>query len=181
MANDNGEEREFVGDPDAEHPAPDVDVPPEEAIGPGDDMAVDRVAKMAYASEEEIGLQMKPVVVGPPAYGSPDPDTSAGRMVAVEHHPLTAVGKIGEDYGADVMDATATMGTEGSHHGGPSGMTDLERDRLGGEGDWNELTVPELKEEASARGLEGYSSMNKKELVKALEKSDADADSPDNA
>lgn len=180
MAKDNGEEREYVGDDaNAEHPAPDTTVPVEEAIGPGDDMAVTETVGNAYFGEEEIGLKMKPTVIGPPAYGSPDPETSAGRLVPVEHHPLTPLGMIGEDYGADAG-GDAVAGSEGSHHGPPS-LTDLERDRMGGEGDYDEMKVPELKEEAKARDIEGYSTMNKKELVKALEKSDAEADSPDNS
>jgi pyruvate/2-oxoglutarate dehydrogenase complex dihydrolipoamide acyltransferase (E2) component len=39
-------------------------------------------------SEEEQGMEMTPVIVGPPAYGSPDPSTSQGRLMPLEQHPL---------------------------------------------------------------------------------------------
>lgn len=60
----------------------------------------------AYVGEEGQGMEMKPVVVGPPAYGSPDPHTSAGRLLPLEQHPLRAdalpeghPAAISEDYG----------------------------------------------------------------------------------
>jgi len=36
----------------------------------------------------------------------------------------------------------------------------------------NEMTVPELKEIAKEKDIEGYSNMKKKELIKALEEGD---------
>lgn len=39
-------------------------------------------------SEEEQGMDMRPAVVGPPGYGSPDAITSAGRLVPLSTHPL---------------------------------------------------------------------------------------------
>jgi len=41
-------------------------------------------------SEEEQGMEMRPTVVGPPAYGSPDAITSAGRLLPLNTHPLSA-------------------------------------------------------------------------------------------
>jgi pyruvate/2-oxoglutarate dehydrogenase complex dihydrolipoamide acyltransferase (E2) component len=59
-----------------------------------------------YVSEEEQGMEMRPAIVGPPAYGSPDPLTSAGRLLPIEQHPLRAdalpeghPAAISEDYG----------------------------------------------------------------------------------
>jgi len=49
--------------------------------------------------EDEQDMDMQPVIVGPPAYASPDPETASGRLVAVEEHPL----ELAEDYGADVQ------------------------------------------------------------------------------
>lgn len=58
-----------------------------------------------YRSEAEQNMEMKPVIVGPPGYGSPDPLTSMGRLVPLEAHPLRDthidVG-YAEDYGANL-------------------------------------------------------------------------------
>lgn len=125
--------------------------------------------------EEEMQT-IEPAVVGPPAYGSPDPTTAAGRLVPIVDHPLEAI--ISEDYGADVTGATAEIGEE--HPGEPSGADvsppDIETDAAGkGEGvgsDYNEMTVEDLKDKARDREISGFSTMNKDELVKALNKSD---------
>jgi len=53
-----------------------------------------------YVSEEDQGVEMKPFVMGPPQYGSPDARTATGQLVRIEDHPLTD--EISEDYGADV-------------------------------------------------------------------------------
>lgn len=59
-----------------------------------------------YMSEEEQGMEMRPAIVGPPAYGSPDPLTQAGRLLPLQQHPLRAdalpdghSAAISEDYG----------------------------------------------------------------------------------
>lgn len=43
--------------------------------------------------------ELKPVIVGPPAYASPDPATSAGGLLPVEERPANAQ-VLSEDYGA---------------------------------------------------------------------------------
>lgn len=45
-------------------------------------------------------------VIGPPAYASPDPSTNAGRLVAIEEHPLRD--QLDPDYGANERRALET-------------------------------------------------------------------------
>lgn len=144
-----------------------------EAIGPPEGLGEQRVIGFPYSSEEEVGMEMEPAVVGPPSYGSPDPDTSAGRLLPLRDHPLNSEhyqgdSAISDDYGADVRGAKSEFGTEGSHHGGPS-LTDLEKAARGGAGAGEEgyagMKVAELKELAKERGISGYSSLGKEDLI----------------
>jgi len=50
-------------------------------------------------SPEEQGMDMVPVVMGPPQYGSPDPLTAAGQLMPIVDHPLAD--QISEDYASD--------------------------------------------------------------------------------
>lgn len=52
-------------------------------------------------------MDLKPVIVGPPGYGSPDPDTQLGRLVPLDQHPL--VDSISDDYAADLQNQTVTV------------------------------------------------------------------------
>lgn len=105
--------------------------------------------------EEDQNVEMKPVVVGPGAYASPDPNTEAGRLLPLNEHPLADT--LSADYGKDHLDAGASAGGEEEAS------------------DYNDLTVEELKDEARDREIDGFSSMNKAELVKALKKSDKES------
>jgi pyruvate/2-oxoglutarate dehydrogenase complex dihydrolipoamide acyltransferase (E2) component len=81
-------------------------------------------------------MEMAPVVVGPPAYGSPDPTTSAGRLLPLEQHPLNPENlpedhpaAISTDYGEGYAQTLTGVETLRS---GPV-RTDLERDLAGGD------------------------------------------------
>lgn len=116
-----------------------------------------------YQSVEEQEMEMKPVVLGPPSYGSPDPSTNSLHMLPVED----VEDRVSDDYAQSVREATV-LGTETTHPGEPDSVTsDLDRDISGK--NYDSMKVEELKELASEREIEGRSEMNKKELVAALE------------
>lgn len=135
-----------------------------------------------YMSAEEQGLPMSTEIVGPPAYGSPEPATSAGKLLSLRDHPLRSdampeghPAAIAEDYGADHT-GDYVMPGESSHPvipladsaaaGNSSSMEEVTYD---------EATKAELFDEAERRGLDVNKSMNKSELIDALEASDAEA------
>lgn len=162
-------------EPDVEKPLDEVD-----ESQPGSLQGTD-VTGFAYADPGEVGmkLNMETAVVGPPAYGSPDPATSAGRLVPLRDHPLSAErlpeghpAAISEDFAKDLLEGevAAEFGREGTHHGPPS-LTDLERDSLG-QGGYDNMNVADLKGLARQREIEGFSSMNKQELIAANEEYD---------
>ena len=67
--------------------------------------------------EDEQDMEMEPVVIAPPGYGSPDPQTQEGVLVPVEESALD----IAEDYGADATAATeAAEGEAAEDNGKPS-------------------------------------------------------------
>jgi hypothetical protein len=143
--------------------------------------------KVAGMSEEEQSMEMTPVVVGPPGYGSPDPITSAGRLVPLEQHPFNP-DNLPEDHPA-AIDAnygegyTGTLSADelGTQFPGAPGRTDLERDTAGEREareaedapDYSSMTKAELLTEAQTRGLDVTAQNTKDEIVSALEADDA--------
>lgn len=69
----------------------------------GDEFVKEPNLDNPYVSPEEQGMEMVPHVMGPPAYGSPDPNTSAATLVPIVDHPLAE--DFAEDYGADAKEA----------------------------------------------------------------------------
>jgi hypothetical protein len=120
-----------------------------------------------YVSEEEQGMELEARVVGPPAYASPDPATTAGRLRPLTDHPLAA--SLSEDYG-QLGDSPAAAPSVDSVLPVKAGEPET------GAGDdeegYNSLTVEELKDVAREREIEGFSTMKKAELVQALRESD---------
>lgn len=131
-----------------------------------------------YMSEEEQNLDMKPQVMGPPPYGSPDPVTSAGKLVPVTGHPFSNLpedepARLAEDYGEDVKDYTHAP-TETSHPIQSAPATLPGEGEPDGEADsYEEMTKPDLVEEARSRGLEVSGQQTKADVIAALEADDA--------
>lgn len=66
--------------------------------------------------DQEMAEELGVMVVGPPAYASPDPRTNTGRLVPIEEHPLAA--DLSPDYGGSVANVEtaplSTQATEGA-------------------------------------------------------------------
>lgn len=94
----------------------------------GDDEAIGEVIltepsglALPYMGVEDQGMPMRTEIVGPPSYGSPNPSTSAGKLLPLDDHPLNAdklekghPAAIAKDYGADHTEDYVMPG-ESSH------------------------------------------------------------------
>lgn len=144
-------------------------------------------SKVAGMSEEEQSMEMQPVVVGPPGYGSPSPITSAGRLLPLDQHPFNPEAlpedhpaRIDPDYGKGYGEAISPEDVGTSFPGTSSG-SDLENDMKGKESEddeetstsYEEQTKADLTAEAENRGLDVPSGATKAEIVAILEDDDA--------
>jgi hypothetical protein len=136
-------------------------------------------------------MEMTPVVVGPPGYGSPAPITSAGRLLPLDQHPFNPESlpedhpaRIDENYGKGYGEAISPEDVGTSFPGTSSG-SDLENDLKGtAEEDedapsYEEQTKADLTAEAENRGLEIPSGSTKAEIVAILEEDDASEEDDD--
>jgi hypothetical protein len=141
--------------------------------------------KVAGMSEEEQSMDMQPVVVGPPGYGSPAAITSAGRLLPLDQHPFNPESlpedhpaRIDEEYGKG-YEGTISAENVGQSFPGTSSGSDLESDLKGEDtsGDtatsYDEQTKADLTTEAENRGLDIPSGATKADIVAALEEDDA--------
>lgn len=106
-----------------------------------------------YAQEDEQDMEMKPVVLAPGAYASPDPATSAVTLGPVENYPAP----LAADFAEGVQ--------------GGSALSDEAKT-----GNYDDMNKSELVDMAREREIEGFSSMNKDELVEALENADKESE-----
>lgn len=143
-----------------------VEDSPEEAPT---DVVIDEPSTRLNPYVEDQNMEIKPTVMGPPAFGSPDPDTVNASLVPLVDHPRRAV--LSEDYGADVIeDSNQISPTTGEE---VDAQEELGSDVAAEETDYEGMTVEELKNLSRAREIEGFSTMNKAELVSANEEYDA--------
>lgn len=119
-----------------------------------------------------MAQDMDKVIVGPPGYGSPEEKTNAARLVTLDEHALKD--EIDADYGADVKPEDVEAATP-DHVVEQLAQNKKASKKAGSESDdegYDSYTKEELVDMARDREIEGFSTMNKAELVKALEKSD---------
>jgi pyruvate/2-oxoglutarate dehydrogenase complex dihydrolipoamide acyltransferase (E2) component len=77
-----------------------------------------------YVSQEEQGMEMRPAIVGPPPYGSPDPMTTAARLLPLHQHPFAQLEEgdsaaISPDYGEGYDGTLSGADTVTSRASGP--------------------------------------------------------------
>lgn len=117
-------------------------------------MAHEKLNPSFTSEDQEMAEQLRPIIVGPPAYTSPDPNTMAGRLVDVDEHPLKD--DLADDYGATIA-ARETIDLREA--------TDDETPNYG------KMKKAKLVREAERRGLD-VSGLTKEEVIDALQAND---------
>lgn len=100
-------------------------------------------------------MEMTAAVVGPPAYGSPDPATSAGKLVPIDQHPLNPAA-LPEDHPARISDDYG-QGAVTSLVAGQPVRSDLERHLAGDrtvEGNQEVDATDSARELANSEGVD---------------------------
>jgi hypothetical protein len=124
--------------------------------------------------DQEMAQELKPIVVSPPGYASPDPTTAAGRLLPVEQ----TVVPISEDYGANVLDGPG-MEANVATHAPESTLTPEQELRANAKAESAELpedraTWTKANYQTHARALGLAENGNKDALVKRVEDAEKD-------
>jgi hypothetical protein len=121
-------------------------------------------------TEEEQDMEMEPVLISPPGYGSPDPETAEGILVPVEESPV----ELAEDYGKDAMEAAAAVqeAQEGEEAPAPEEEAAEGEEAESEEEDENRpsasATRAEWDEYARSKGVDPDEFSSKEDLIAAL-------------
>jgi hypothetical protein len=104
--------------------------------------------------EDEQEMEMTPVLMAPPAYGSPDPNTGAGQLVPVDetHHDLP------DDYGKDAIEEEGAVTGPKAKRGAAD-----DDDRPA-----QSATRAEWDDYARAQGVDPDEFSSKEDLIEAL-------------
>lgn len=110
--------------------------------------------------------EVNEVVLGPPAFGSPDPRTLGHVMMPATDHPVSAP-ELSSDYAGDKQ---AQLGPTGDQNqGGASTSSDKS---------WNKsMSKADLLKEADSRNLDVDDTNTKEEILSALENEDTSSSS----
>jgi hypothetical protein len=127
--------------------------------------------------DQDMAEELKPQVIGPPAYASPDPRTNEGRLVPLEQHPLAD--RVSEDFGRRVAEdfdvdtgASSALNPSTGRSAGVGGeSTDLPENR-------DEYSKANWQKVASDLGLS--TSGSKTELRERVEAYEAELDADRN-
>jgi hypothetical protein len=120
--------------------------------------------------DEEAGVNqdLKPIIVAPPGYASPDPATNGVPLVAIEEYPLSV--DLSEDYARDQIADTGSHGFETTMTP-EEGLQELSGARLeGAPEDRKEWVKANWQDQARAYGLKvGGNAKEVQERVEAYE------------
>lgn len=131
------------------------DVEAEAAEGPEGMLETGSEKMWPNRQEDEQEMEMEPVIMAPPGYGSPDPATQEGILTSVDESPL----ELGEDYGKDVGVSSEVTGL--SEEGGSESEEDDGRPA-------NSATRAEWDEYARSQGVDPDQYGSKDDLIAAL-------------
>lgn len=134
---------------------------------------------MFYGGSVPPKTELKEVVLGPPAFGSPDPRTLGHVMLPAGNEQTDSAPEISEDYasGKPLFNKVSSSHEEDSTQGGGSDSNDgnSQSDR-----DWNKsMRKDELLKVAEARGLDVKEENTVPELHEALENDDKQREQAD--
>lgn len=66
----------------------------------------------SFAEEDQaLAETLNPVVMGPPAYASPDPETNSYALLGLGEHPAALKGDLADDYGGQLVEVLGVDGT----------------------------------------------------------------------
>jgi hypothetical protein len=122
-------------------------------------------------AEVEEHIVDESMVIGPPAYGSPFPETSTGRLLPLAQHPFNS-----EDLPEDHPAAIDPSYGEGYPEGGEEATPTAGGLMAGEDGEnveYDSHTKADLLTEAQSRNLDVTNSNTKAEIIEALEEDDA--------
>jgi hypothetical protein len=133
------------------------EVEEEEAEGPEGILEKGSDKMHPNRQEDEQDMEMEPVILAPPGYGSPDPVTQEGLMVPVEDSPV----ELAEDYGTNVTVSSQEAAENENKDAGVEADGDEDRPATS-------ATRAEWDDYARSKGVNPDEYSSKDDLIEAL-------------